>query len=131
MQSITLQELEWIHDCVLFDVVYDAAKDSVRSVKLTMDCPRDLGYAPWEGKKLVLFANDVWLMNHTARGGIAGLEIIDAIRSGISNATQESTKEARRLGMQFPNVELSVSFTSGSEIEIICRTLEVDILSNT
>ena len=128
MQSTTLKELEWIHDCVLTDVLYDASSESVRSIKLSMRCPTDLGYAPWDGKGLVLVAIDVAVSKHIV-WGVAGAETIDAVRPGISAAVRESTREARRMGVRLPSLEFTVSFHSGSELEVICDRLEVAVSS--
>jgi hypothetical protein len=126
MQPTTLKELEWIHDCVLLNVLYDASSDAGRSIKLVMRCPTDLGYAPWEGKRLQIVAADVALMKHVL-WGVAGPETIDAIRSGVSDAVRESTMEARRMGARFPSLEFTISFSSGSAIELICQEVQVDV----
>jgi hypothetical protein len=59
MRAITMKDLEWVHDCVLMDVIYDASSDAGRLVKWRMRCPHDLGYTPWDGKEIVLLAADV------------------------------------------------------------------------
>ena len=128
MQSTTLKELEWIHDCALLGVLYDASSDAGRSIKLTMRCPTDLGFAPWEGKNLQLVAVDIALMKLIVCG-VAGPETIDAIRPGISKTVQESTMDARRMGVRFPRLEFTISFHSGSALEVICKDLQVDVES--
>src|SRR5215211_4184530 len=101
MQSTTLEELEWLHDCALLSVMYDTSSEAGQSIRLTMRCPVDLGYAPWAGKNLVLAAIDVAMSNHVVCG-VAGPETVDAVRPGISAAVRESTMEARRMGVRFP-----------------------------
>jgi hypothetical protein len=128
MQPTTFEELEWIHDCTVLSLFFDTSSDAGRSIALTMRCPTDLGYAPWEGKKLVLAAIDVALSKHVLRGAVAGPETIDAIRAGVSTALRESTMKARQIGVRFPNLEFSISFHSGSSLEVICRELQVDVV---
>ncbi len=126
MQPTTLKELEWIHDCTLITVVYDASNDTSQSIKLTMRCPHDLGYSPWQGKTIQLVAVDVALVKYLVFG-VAGAETIDAVRSGISKEAQESTLEARRMGVRFPSMECTICFHSGSVLEVICQELQVDV----
>lgn len=64
MQTVTLDELAWIHDCVLLNVVYDASSNAGRNVTWTMRCPNDLGYALWQGKIIELVAVDVAMLRH-------------------------------------------------------------------
>jgi len=91
-----------------------------------MRCPTDLGYAPWEGKNLVLAAIDVAVSKHVVCR-VAGPETIDALRPGISGDLRESTMAARQMGMRFPNLEFTICFHSGSSLEVICQELQVDI----
>jgi hypothetical protein len=125
MQSTTLTELEWVHDCTLLGVIYDTLSDAGRSITLTMRCPTDLGYPAWEGKDLVLTAIDVAVSKHVL-WGVAGPETIDAVRSGVSTSLRESTEEVRRAGGRFPSLEVTISFHSGSSLEVVCRELRIE-----
>lgn len=83
MKPTTIEELAWIHDCDLLHLIYNAPGSGPRSIELTFDCPPDLGYAPWEGKRLVLVAAHVFVSEHFVFA-IAGPESINAIRAGVS-----------------------------------------------
>lgn len=124
MQTITVTELAWLHDCVLLNVVYDASSDAGRIVKWMIRCPEDLGYTPWQGRDLVLIAVDVAMLRHLA-WGVAGRETVDAIRPGISDAAQESTMDAREAGVRFPEIEFTMVMHSGSSMEVICSKIEI------
>jgi hypothetical protein len=124
MQTVTLDELAWIHDCVLLNVVYDASCDAGRNVTWTMRCPKDLGYVPWQDKILELIAVDVAMLRHFA-WGVSGKETINAIRPGISNVAKESTMDAREAGVHFPDIEFTMDMHSGSSVEVICRNLQI------
>jgi hypothetical protein len=128
MPSTTLDELAWLHDSELLSIQYDTSMVDARSIRLSMRCPTDLGYPPWEGKHLVLTANDVAASTHLMYG-VVGLETIDAVRAGVSPAFQSSTIEARRMGVRFPCLELTICLSSGSSLEIICRDLQVNVKS--
>jgi hypothetical protein len=127
MRTTTLQELAWLHDCVLMSVLYDATSDADRSIGLMIRCPSDLGYAPWNGRELTVVAVDVAMLRHIA-WGVAGPETIDAVRPGISESARESTQGARQSGVRFPDIELTIAMQSGSSLELICRELEVKVL---
>jgi hypothetical protein len=108
------------------NIVYDFAQDDERSIELTMRCPDDSGYAPWEGKTLTLVLVDVrasrqflWSQRNP--------ESLDAIRPGISDDMRLEVSSATRLGGRYPGLECTVVFHSGSWIESICRELRVDI----
>ena len=119
---------EWIHDCDLLALLYDASSESSRLVKVTVRCPANLGYSPWEGKTLQLVAVDVALMKHVVCG-VAGPETIDAIRSGISKDSREITVQAKTMGVRFPSLEFTISFQSGFGLEVICEGLQIDVES--
>jgi hypothetical protein len=126
MRPTTLDELEWLHDCVVSEFAYETASNSGRSIKIEMICPFDLGYPLWDGKRLVLAAARVAMSKHVM-WGVDGPESIDAVRPGISDEARESTLHARNLGIHFPALEFTISFHSGSWMEIICHDLEINV----
>jgi len=126
MQSKTLKELAWLHDCVVSSISYNTSIDFERLISLKMRCPTDLGYEPWSGQTLVLTAIDVATSKHIL-WGVAGAETLDSIRPGVSAVVTDSTMEARRIGVRFPNLEFTIAFHSGSELEIICRDIQVTL----
>jgi len=126
MQPTSLKELARIHDCVVEKIVYDASDREERRSRIYMECPNDLGHPGWAGKRIVLVAIDVATMRHSV-WGIVGLESIDAIHPGISSDLKTAVQRWEDIGARFPDIELTISFSSGSVLEIICRGLEVDI----
>jgi hypothetical protein len=127
MGPTTLKQVEWIHDCVVHKIVYDASR-TVRSLSISMDCPGDLGYEPWAGRRIVLTAIEVAAIRHSV-WATANSETIDTIRPGITTDFQKSTAGFRRLGVRFPDLEFTASFHSGSALEVICESLQVAIES--
>jgi len=125
MEPTTLKQVEWIHDCVVRNIVYDASK-AERSLSISMDCPHDLGYQPWAGRRIVLTAVDVAAIRQSV-WATANPETIDAIRPEITTDFQKNTAGFRRLGVRFPSLEFTASFHSGSALEVICESLQVTI----
>ena len=126
MQLTTLEELRWIHDCELLHLIYNAPGSGPRSIELTFDCPPDLGYAPWEGRRLVLVAVDILVSEHVVFA-IANPESIDAIRPGVSAQLRERIAKAIQMGVRLPDLAVTVSFHSGSSLQLICRQLMVGV----
>jgi hypothetical protein len=124
MRPTSFKELEWIHDCSLLQIAYDFTMPN-QMIRLAMRCPPDLGYPQWEGKSIVLAAAGVAASNHT-HWHVAGSETIDKISTGISSTFQESTKRSRQIGVKVPPLEVTIRFSSGSALEIICEELHVD-----
>ena len=93
-------------------------------IELTIDCHPDLGYPPWNGKSLVLAAVDVYVSEHIVFA-IANPESIDAIRPGVSVELRARIARAIQMGARFPGLALTVSFHSGSSLQLICRQLMV------
>lgn len=126
MCPVSLQELAWLHDCNLISVLYDPSNPAARVIKIAIQCPTDLGHAPWEGRKLVIVAIDVALSIYTL-WGVGGDEMVDAIRPGISPSLEQAMVEPKQLGARFPELAFGISFISGSLLEIVCRELEVEV----
>ena len=129
MVPTTLKELGWLHDSVVLSVSYDASQAAGRLVKLAIRCHPDCGHAPWAGKNLSIAAVNVAVLKHVLWGWVTEPETIDSIRPGVSRAVEESTVESKRMGLLFPDLAFTVIFHSGSFLEVICQTLQVDIES--
>jgi hypothetical protein len=128
MTSTSINELKWIHDCKMqyFSVQPDSGAG--QTMTLTLKCPNDLGYPLWDGKTIRLYAFDIAVLRYLALGIMAEVETIDAIREGVSRAFQETTSEARALGIKFPTTALTFVFHSGSSIEVLCKEIKVSIV---
>ena len=126
MRETSLEELAWLHDCDVTKIAYDFIRDDEKSIALTMRCPDDLGYAPWEGKTLTLALVDV-RASRQFLWSTHGSESLDAIRPGISDEMRQEILRATKLGARYPGLECTLVFHSGSWIESICRELQVDI----
>src|SRR4051812_11545832 len=98
-------ELEWVHDCKLIRVAYEAATDE-RQITIEFSCPSDLGYAAWEGKTLVLTASDVVTSRHTMAP--VGWATIDSIRPHISPEFERFLEPGREMGLRFPETAITI-----------------------
>lgn len=128
MQSRQLEQLKWIHDCTVIAVYWGILAHERGMLRLDIRCPNDLGYAPWESKTLSLKIVDAAVINWLGWYGSVGPETIDAIRGGITNTLRKQINTVAARGASFPAIEFSVSFHSGSLLEVVCRDLEIEIV---
>ena len=126
MRSINMSELDWIHDCQCDSIVHVFDRTDGRIIRLAIQCPADLGYAPWNGRTLTIEAIDVAVCHHIL-WSVAGLEAIDSINVGVSNSLRDSMSIPQAKGVRFPAQEFTISFRSGSTLEIVCRELRIHI----
>ena len=127
MKPTTLEELGRLHDCDVTSIAYDISRAMGRTIRLTMTCPSDFGYPEQNGRTLVLVAEDVAFSQH-ATVYVAAPETIDALVPGVSPQLVELGAESRRRGAsRFPAVEFTVVFNTGSSLEVVCRSLQVEI----
>jgi hypothetical protein len=126
MRPTTIKELDWLHDSDVLSISYDTAGESDWPIRLTLLCPADSGFAPWEGKHLTLVATDVVRSQHVVcqvRGG----ETFDNVKRGVSASLRDGAMRGRPAGVTF-NFEVTITFISGSTLEIICQKLEIAVL---
>ena len=126
MRPTTIDELGWLHDSDVLSVSYDTAGETDWPIRLTLLCPPDSGYAPWEGKRLALVATGVASSKHVVFQ-IMGTETFIDVKSQVSASLRESTMKGRPVGVSF-SFEFTIGFRSGSTLEVICQRLEVDVL---
>jgi hypothetical protein len=125
MRPTTIRELGWLHDSDLLSVSYDTSSDIDWPIRLTIRCPDDSGYAPWDGKLLVLSATDVVRSKHLVCC-IANSESIGEVSTGVSVDLLEGAMKGRPTSAHF-NFEFTICFTSGSKLEIICQDLQIEV----
>jgi hypothetical protein len=118
----------WLHDCVVSSVVYEPIDQDTPSLSLHVECPGDLGYPPWEGKKLHIVASGLAMLKLVG-WGVCGPDSINSVRAGVSAEARESTTEARRHATSFPSVEFTVALNSGAYIECICEHVRCEVKS--
>lgn len=121
------EELRWIHDCVLLETVFDASVASVRSLRVKIRCPTNLGYPRWAGRIIAINFADVAVFSHVGWGISSGYDSFDRFRPQISKELQDRTLEARHMGIRFPDIEFSMLLHSGSILEGICGLISIEI----
>lgn len=126
MQATSVEEMEWLHDCWVSAVVYEPADQDSPSLTLHLKCIEDLGYPPWDGKKLRIVASGL-VMLRLVGWGVIGRDSVDRVRPSVSAEARESTMEVRRHATSFPAVEFTLLLHSGGFIECICEQLRCEV----
>jgi hypothetical protein len=126
MDQKVSQGLEYLHDCVLLEMKYDAVSED-RKLSLLLKAPDDLGYAPWDGQQLSVTADDVYFLQSVMWGHVAGAETLDAWNEGISDATQQDLDRHTATGLKVPALKYTITFHSGSYLELVCEDIAVDV----
>lgn len=126
MQNVDVAVLEWLHDCCLETIVYEANTEGDRDVTLTICCPTDLGFALWAGKTLTIKATRVAASRHLMHV-YGSSDAVDAVRPEISVELRETVDAGRKMGIAFPTTEITVVFHSGSTLELICDAIQVEV----
>ena len=118
--------LDYLHDVDVENLNYLIKEDRCLEIQLART-PVDLGYAPWNGRRLKITLAGIALMRMHMLGHLAGGDGIDAWREDLSEEMASAVDELRRNGLMVPAVTCRVVFRSGSEIEIVCENISVAI----
>ncbi len=124
------ERLYCLHDAVVWSIEYaprDANGDG-RRLTMIVDCDPEAGYAPWDGRRLKVVLDDVAFLSCDFIGAITGLETIDAWRPVASDSVEAMSKN---WPVEFDGQRFGVCFHSGSEMDGICKSINVDVISET
>lgn len=128
MPLVDGSKLDYLHDGRLHEVNIIALEKSRRDIQIRLTCSTTAGLPEWEGKPLLLVAKDVFYSNIILLGHMAGFDSIDSCEMRISSETEEKLRKFASDGLVIPAVPLSVSFHSGSSVELVCWQLDVEVL---
>src|SRR5512143_3865422 len=106
-------------------MVYEPDAPSGRTLSLTLTCPHDLGYEPWNGKRIVLRATDVHAMQ-LFTWPVVGGETVTGVHPHISERMREVLLRST-LRRSWP-FEVHVEIASGSWLEFICEKVEIVVV---
>lgn len=124
----SLRDLEWLHDERLLSLRFDAATDGGRVATLHLACAQDAANPAWAGRQLTVRFRGVARVLYAGIAVSAAADTVDAIRPGVSEQLRASTSNARRLGIEFPASEATISFHSGSMLELIFDSVTIDVV---
>lgn len=118
--------LAYLHDAKLLGFHYDSSR-SPRSVELELSCDSEAGYAPWDGKRLVLRLEGTTLLRMRICGYVASNEYIDSWNARISEEMEAELESLRLMGCDCSGIQFTLSFSTGAYIEDVCQQVVVDL----
>jgi hypothetical protein len=127
---ITAQEwsrLDYLHDAKVTAVTWDSSDPSKRQFILDLTCDPESGDELWQGKRLRVILSDVIAAFFQAWGHCAGDEYLSKLGNKISQEMQGKINELSHYGATIPEERFTISFSSGSEIEVVCESISVEV----
>lgn len=122
-----LEMLEYLHDAVVENLSFSFANDGERTVQLRVRAHADCGYAPWNGMTVTVRLRDTVLFVGTLLGYTTSGDTISMFQQGVSSEAERKVADLRGHGLGVPHIKLGLAFSSGSEIDVVCRAVDVEV----
>jgi hypothetical protein len=119
------QKLDYLHDAKCLEIAWDCTSPSGRILRLLAVADSEAGFSLWEGKELIITLSDVVATRFMSWGFQTGQETIDAWRQGVSDSLERECQSLRASGISVPSLRFSISFHSGSCLEVVCSEVSV------
>jgi hypothetical protein len=119
------QLLSYLHDAKCSEITWDCTNPDGRTMRLLVTADIEAGFSLWEGKKLLIILSNVVAAQLTGWGFVTGDENVDSWRQGVSESLERECKSllARRIAV--PSLRFSITFRSGSTLEVVCSEVSV------
>ncbi len=123
-----VQNLAYLHDAKCIAITWDCSDSSRRILRILVVADVEAGFSLWEGKELIITLSDVLATRFTGWGFQTGQETIDACRESISDSLEQECQLLLASGIFVPPFKFSISFHSGSCLEVVCS--EITVIEN-
>ncbi|PYP85682.1 MAG: hypothetical protein DMF61_16270 [Blastocatellia bacterium AA13] len=123
-----LGQLAYLHDSEVIEISYVLTDPNSRKVILNLKAHPDTGHQPWDDKPLRVTASGVYLLRCESWGHVLGNEAINAWSQGVSDDTRSQLAVHTSRGLHVPELEFTVTFHSGSFLELVCETVSVEVI---
>lgn len=121
------EKLEYLHDAVVSEISLVNA-NGYKRMRITATCDEECGYDDWSGKVVTVTFSDVIRASGVLFGHVAGEDIVNSFSKGVSVGMDRSIQELRSVGIAVPEVVLTLTLHSGSEIEVACGEIDVTVI---
>jgi len=112
--------LVYLHDAKCSEITWDCSNPDCRSIRMIVIVDIDAGLPMWDGKQLQITLSDVLAIHFIGWGFVIGDEVIDDWRSGVSDFLEGECKSLHAKGIGVPSLRYTISFSSGSTLEVVC-----------
>ena len=121
--------LEYLHDADLNRISIEFLPNE-RRLTFTATFHPDCGLSALNGKTIEVVASDISLITCSFIGCSLGQESIDRCNLEISEKARDLLQPYLRAGFGEPKTGLSLLTHAGSEIEVLCRSLAINTISD-
>lgn len=119
------QLLAYLHDAKCSEITWACTIPNGRTMRLLVTADREAGFSSWDGNKLLITLSDVVAVQFTGWGFVGGDENIDSWREGVSESLERECKSLLAKGCTVPPLRFTISFRSGSYLEVVCSEVSV------
>jgi hypothetical protein len=119
------QLLAYLHDAKCSEVAWDCTSPDCRTIRLSVTAHVDTGFPSWDGSNLRIIISDVVAVRFLGWGFVIGDEFIDSWRVGVSDYLEGECKSLAAKGIAVPPSKFSISFSSGSILELVCSEVSI------
>ena len=123
----------FLHDARCLETTWDCSHRDVRAIRMKVVVDIDSGLSEWNGRTLLITLSRVFAVRFTGWGIISN-ECIDDWKQGLSEFLERERAALVSRGLSILPFGFIISFSSGSELEVICSdvsALVVDRVSMT
>jgi hypothetical protein len=120
-----IQLLAFLHDAKCVEINWDCTSSNGRSIRLFVIADIEAGFSLWDGKALQISLCDVAAVRFTGWGFVTGDENVDSWQQGVSESLELECQALALRGISVPSLRFSISFRSGSTLEVVCSDVSV------
>lgn len=128
MSNPDIEQLDYLHDAVVHEINWQPVQDS-KILKMTFVCDEECERPGWAGKKVIVVCDDVLMASATLLGHVLGQDTFNSVSEGLSPSMLDDLQKLVDMGVSRPQVLLRITLHSGSELQIACNGIAVDIAS--
>ncbi|HMF18421.1 MAG TPA: hypothetical protein VKE98_14520 [Gemmataceae bacterium] len=118
--------LAYLHDARCNEVLWDCNDPNSRSLHIVAIVDPEAGYPLWDGKTLEITLVNVVGACFEALGFVLGEENLDSWRLGVSESFERECEYLKLRGITTPPVRFTITFRSGSILEVVCSGVIVE-----
>jgi hypothetical protein len=118
--NFLLDHVAYLHDARCLELTWDCSRPGDRAIRLKLVVDPDAELPSWNGKTLVISLSDVVAARFMGWGYTTGQDSIDNWSQGVSDFLERECKVLASKGIKIPLLRFTISFHSGSELEVIC-----------
>ena len=131
MATALIQKIDYLHDSKVYEISLLINESGDRQLRIDLRCDSECGYDPWNDKNLCLTFVDPIIVYCELFGHMANRETFSGWSLEVSPKLLAGIKVHTDAGLNSPKHTVSLSFHSGSIIEVACQDITIDARNNT